>query len=337
MHAAHAFLGVDGELVAVPAHAVGGAEIHDFLHDVELAPVAAGVGTSVGSEFAGHIGLHGFLVDLDVVLPGTDDGEVGAGHGSHAAVGAAVELELKLVGESGTMEFVLVVLGELVAGELGVVASVFAAGHAEAGSGSTQVGAGTTKVNVQVVGQFVEDFFELRSLGADEHEVTSGAVQVGHTGATEIPDVADAAQEFGAVVLTGRLSHTNGVEVSHAGELFGLVAVTADNAAAVTEHTDDTAVLPVGFLVFVGQFHDAKQVLSGVAGNLVVKTLSVLSAAFSKLLDVRNKAGPRTGFELVQQGSCMFRHCLTSTWLIMGLSPGQHFGSGKTPFRRGDP
>ena len=300
-----------------------GAEVDDFLLQVELAPVAAGVGASVGSEFAGHIGLHGVLVDLDVVLPGTDNGKVGTGHSGHAAVGAAVELELKLVGESGTMEFVLVVLGELVAGELGVVAGVFAAGHAEAGSGSTQVGAGTAKVDVHVVGQFVEDFFELRSLGADEDHVAGGAVQVGQTGAAEIPDVADAAQVFRAVVLAGRLSHTNGVEVSHAGELFGLVAVTADNAAAVTEHADDAAVLPVRFLVFVGQFHDAKQILRSVAGNLIVKTLSVLSAAFGKLLKIRNKAGPRTGFELVQQGSCMFRHCLTSTWLIMGLPLGQ--------------
>ena len=235
------------------------------------------------------------------------------------------------------MQFVLVVLSQLIAGELGVVAGVFAAGHAHAGSGGTQVGTGTAEVHFHLVGQFVEDFFKLRSLGADEHHVAGGTVHVGQTGAAQIPDVADAAQIFGAVELAGRLSHADGMEMGHAGELFGLVAVTADNAAAVTEHADDAAVLPVGFLVFVGKFHNAQQIFGSVAGNLIIQALSVLSSAFGKLLDIRYKAGPGPGFELVQQGGCMFRHCLTSTWLIMGLSLCQPMSRKNFPFRQSDP
>ena len=123
----------------------------------------------------------------------------------------------------------------------------------------------------------------------------------------------------------------------YAGELFGLVAVTADNAAAVTEHAHDAAVLPVGFLVFVRKFHDAQQVVGSVTGNLIIQALSVLGSAFGKLLDIRYKAGPGPGFELVQQGGCMFRHCLTSTWLIMGLSLCQPMSRKIFPFRQSDP
>jgi len=88
VHAAHAVGGLDGKLGAVPLHALGGAQIHDFLLDVELAPVATGVSAGVGGEFAANVALHGVLVDLDVVLPCTDNGKVGTRHGAHAAVGA---------------------------------------------------------------------------------------------------------------------------------------------------------------------------------------------------------------------------------------------------------
>ena len=268
--------------------------------------------TGVGLEFAAHVGFHGILVDLDVVLPGTHHSEVGTGHGAHAAVGAAVELELELVGEGGTVQFVLVVLGQLVAHVLGVVAGIFAAGLTEAGFGGTQVGAGTTEVDVQLVGQVVEDLFQLRGLGAQEHDVTGGTVHVGHTGTAQIPDVAQVTQELGVVVFGSGLGHTHGVEVGHAGEFFGLVAVTADNAATVTEHAHDTAVLPVGFLFFVGKFQNAQQVFRGISGNLVVEPFRIGRTGGGFLFDVGHKARPGAAFELVQQGSRMFRHCHTS-------------------------
>ena len=317
VHAAHAVGGLDGQLAAVPAHALGGAAVHHFGLDVELAPVTTGMGTGVGFEFAAHVGFHGVLVDLDVVLPRTHDGKVGTGHSGHAAVRAAVELELELVGEGGTVQFVVVVLGQLVAHVLGVVAGIFAAGLAEAGFGGTQVGAGTTEVDMQFVGQVVEDFFQLRGLGAQEHDVTGGAVHVGHAGTAQVPDVAQVTQEFGVVVFGSGLGHTHGVEVGHAGELFGLVAVTADDAAAVTEHAHDAAVLPVGFLFFVGKFQHTEQVFGGVSGDLIVQPVRIGRAVSRFLFDVGHEARPGAGFKLVQQGGCMFRHCHTSTWFVV--------------------
>lgn len=115
----------------------------------------------MGANSPPTVSLHGVLVDLDVVLPGTDNGKVGTRHGAHAAVGATVELELELVGEGGTVQFVLIVHGQLVAHVLRVVAGIFTARLAKAGFRRTQVGAGTTQVDVHLVGQFVEDFFQL--------------------------------------------------------------------------------------------------------------------------------------------------------------------------------
>ena len=213
------------------------------------------------------------------------------------------------------MQFVLVVHGELVAGVLRVVAGVFAAALAKAGGRRTEVGTGTAEVDVELVGEIVEDFFKLRGLGADEHDVAGGTVHVGQAGAAEFPDVAQAAQEFGGVVLAGGLGHTDGVEVRHAGEHFRLVAVTADNAAAVTEHAHDAAVLPVRFLFLIGKFKHTEQVVGSVGGNLEFHVVGVGRSVFSFLLDVGYEAGPRASFELIQQGSWMFDcHCLTSTW-----------------------
>ena len=163
------------------------------------------------------------------------------------------------------------------------------------------------------MGQFVENFLELGSGGAEEHDITGGTVHVGQAGTAEIPEVAELTKEGGGVVLAGRLSHTHGVEVSHAGEHFGLVAVTADNAAAVTEDTDDAAVLPVGFLIVVAELEKAKQVFAAVLRDLIVEIVLVGFTALSLLFDVGHNARPGAGFELVQHGGLKF-HYHTSTW-----------------------
>jgi hypothetical protein len=49
---------------------------------------------------------------------------------------------------------------------------------------------------------------------------------------------------------------------------LGLVAVTTDNAAAISKHADDPTVFPVGPFVFEGQFQNAEKVLTTVLGNL---------------------------------------------------------------------
>src|SRR5512143_379217 len=104
MHAADAILVIDLEGAAVPAHALGRAHVGDFGLDVHV--------------FGGILDFS--LVDLYVVPPGADDGEVGAGYRRSAVVGAAGNLDLELVGEGGTMEFVLELIGKGMADRHGV-------------------------------------------------------------------------------------------------------------------------------------------------------------------------------------------------------------------------
>ena len=107
-----------------------------------------------------------------------------------------------------------------------------------------------------------------------------------------------------------------------AGEAWGtpgaallVLPLTADTAAAVTEHAHDAAVLPVRFPFFIGEFKHAEQVVGSVGGNLKFHVVGVGRSVFSFLLDVGHEAGPGASFELIQQGSWMFDcHCLTSTW-----------------------
>ena len=229
------------------------------------------------------------------------------------------------------MQLVLVVHGQLIAHILRIVAGVLTAGLSEAGFRRAQIGTGTAEVHVHLVGQFVEDFFQLDGLGAQQHDVARGTVHVGQAGTAQIPDVAQVAQELGVIVFARGLGHTHGVEVGHAGELFGLVAVPADNAAAVTEHAHDAAVFPVGFLVVVGKLQHAQQVFGAVRRDLIVKTLGIFGPRGRFLFDVGHKARPGAAFKLVQLGGCIFRHCHTSTWFGC-ITP-----SRDMPFRCADP
>ena len=310
VHAPGAVAVINGELGAVVAHATGGAAIHDFLDDVELAPVATGMGTAASLEFAGNIGFHAILIDADVVLPGTDDREVGTGDGGHAAVRAAVELELELVGEGWAVQLVLIVVGQGVAEILRIVAGEFATRLAKAVSRGTQVAARAAEVGVELVGNVVENFFQLGRGGPEQDDVTRGAVHVGQTGTAQIPDVHDATQVLRGVVLAGGLGQTHRVEVGHAGELFGLVAVTADDAAAVPKDADDAAVLPVSLLVLVGELQHAEQIAWAINGDLIIQAIRIGGPVSGFLFDVGHEAGPRPAFELVQQGGLVFRHLL---------------------------
>jgi hypothetical protein len=122
VHAAGALTVVDQQLAVFIPHAMGRAEVADFFVDVECTPVTSAVGAAVGGEFAADVAGNSFLVDFDVVFPGSDEGDVRAGDGGHAAVGAAVELEFELVGEGRAVKLVLVFLGQGIAEGLGVVA-----------------------------------------------------------------------------------------------------------------------------------------------------------------------------------------------------------------------
>ena len=96
------------------------------------------------------------------------------------------------------------------------------------------------------------------------------------------------------------------------GKHFGLVAVPADNAAAVTENTDDAAVFPVGRAVLEGQLQNTQKVLDNIRGNLKFDAFFVLGPLFGLLLQVGHEARPRPGLKLVQQRGFMFCHLLTS-------------------------
>ena len=146
--------------------------------------------------------------------------------------------------------------------------------------------------------------------GAEQHDVARRAVHVGQAGTAQIPDVHDAAQVIGGVVLAGGLGQTNGVEVGHTREHFGLIAVTSNDAAAVAENADDTAVLPVGLFVFEGEFQHAEQIVRAINGDLIVHAVGVGGPMGCFLFDVGHEAGPGPSFELVQQGSLVFRHLL---------------------------
>ncbi len=310
LHAAVALHVVDHQLLAFQTHALGGAEPDDFLVDVELAPVAAGMRAGVGFELAADVALDRFLVDLDVVAPGADEGHVGPGDGGHTAVGATVELELELVGESRAVQLVLVVIGHLVAEVLGVVAGPLAARGPDAVRGGTQIGARAAEVLVVLMGELEEDLLELIRAGAEEDDVAGGAVHIGQAAAAQVPQVAEVAQVLGRVELAAGLVDAHGVEVGDPRELLGLIAVTPDDAAAVAEDADNAAMLPVGRAVFEGELQQSQQVVDDIDRDLEVDFLGVLRALFSQLLHVGHEARPWPAFKLVQQGGFVFCHYL---------------------------
>ncbi len=102
------------------------------------------------------------------------------------------------------------------------------------------------------------------------------------------------------------------MESRDAGEHFGLVAITADNAAAVTEHAHDAAVFPVGFLFVIGKLHQPEKIFEAVRRNLVVKIFRVFGALLGFRLDVRDEARPGAFFQLVKFGCLKFCHYHTS-------------------------
>jgi hypothetical protein len=254
------------------------------------------VGAAVGHDLAVHVTGHGFLVDADVIAPGTDDGTVGAGQGGHAAVGATVDLELEFVGPSRTVHLVLILLSQGVADVLGVDASKLTASLAHAAGRGPQSGTGAAQVPT-LLGQLGEDGLQLLGKGAQKHHVAGGAVHVEHARTTVVPDLHDLAQALGLVELGRGLVHAQGVEVLHAGEQVGHVGVTADDAAAVSQNAHDTAVLPVALLVFVGELELPQEVGTG------------FITGFRRFFDIRNEARPRPLSQLVEHRSVMhFSH-----------------------------
>ena len=310
MHAAGALLIVDLEFAVFIFHAFGGAAVNDFLDDVEFTPVAAGMGPGVGGEIAVHISSHRVLIDADVVFPGADKGDVGPGDGGHAAVGASVKFKFEFIRECRTMQLILIFIGQGMAEVLGVVAGKFAAGSADAVSGRPQVGTRSAKVLIVFVGQFKENFLKLRRGGAQEDDVAGGAVHVGQAGTPEFPKVAEISEIRGGIIFTRRLGHAHGMEMGHARKFFRLVAVTTDNAAAVTKHAHDAAVFPMGLAVLKRQFENTQKVFNDIHRDLELDFFLVFCPCCGILLQIVHEARPRSAYKLIQQGGFMFRHRL---------------------------
>jgi hypothetical protein len=124
-------------------------------------------------------------------------------------------------------------------------------------------------------------------------------VHIGNSGAPEVPQISQLSKILGAIVFTARLVYTHGVEMFNTGEQLGLVAVTTDNATAVSEYANNAAVFPVGTSMFVRKFQNTKKIVYTVLGDLEFNAFFVFGSDFCLLFQVRNKARPRAVFQLV--------------------------------------
>ena len=146
------------------------------------------------------------------------------------------------------------------------------------------------------MGQLIENLLDLGSGGAQENDVSGGSVHVGDTAAAEIPQITQVFQKFGGVVLAARLSHTNGMKMGDTRKHLRLVAVTADNAAAVTEYADDAAVFPMGPSVHKGQFENTKNIFHNILRNLIFDVVFIFCSRCGLLLEIGHETRPRPRF-----------------------------------------
>ena len=194
VHAAHAALVVDVQGVIVveaerPRRAAG-----DDVVDHPLAAVLC------------DVRLDAVLIDLHVVAPGPDDGEVAPVDGVGAVVGAAGELELPFVGKRRTVHVVDELVDEPPVRLDLVVAGMLATGMADAACRAAQTGTGAAHVEADLV-EFVEGRLHVGGVAALEHDVAALAVE-GDEAAVFFPDVAELAQDLGVVMHAGRGHHT---------------------------------------------------------------------------------------------------------------------------------
>jgi hypothetical protein len=98
----------------------------------------------------------------------------------------------------------------------------------------------------------------------------------------------------------------HGVEVLQAGKFIRQVGIATDDAGAVSQHTHDAAVLPVSDFFFVGSLKLPQQV-------------SDLRFLGGQTLQILNKAGIWTGFQLIQQWGFVHEVLLLTEMVPKGL------------------
>ena len=137
--------------------------------------------------------------------------------------------------------------------------------------------------------------------GPQEDDVARGTVHVGQTAAVFFPEVAQFAQGIRRCkyLLEGWFTRTVW-KWATPGKFLRLVAIPSDDASAVPEHTDDSAVLPVGNFVLVRKFHDAEKVVRGFFQDVF--------PFFRLLLDIGNETWPRALFQFIKHGGFVFSH-----------------------------
>jgi len=291
VHAAGTVFIPDLEALAIPLHAAGRAEVDDFGLNVESLLVSA-MSTRIGDQLAAHIGRYGSLVDANLIPPGTDNGTIRAGNGRDTVAGAARRFEFEFIGKHGTVQGILIFLGDIVYDVLSVDTGPLASSISDTALRSPHVGAGTPQVHFQVMGQFIEDRFKLVGGGTQKNDVAGGTMQIRKAAALGFPEVAKLAEHFSVVKFACGLIHPHGVEMSDGGKKVRAVTVTANDASTIAEHADDAAMFPVPFLVAVGHFHQTQPVAAH-------------RALISHSLDIAHKTRPWPLFQLIEQGSCM--------------------------------
>jgi hypothetical protein len=238
-------------------------------------------------ETRGGVGAYRGIVLANLVFPGADHGEVGPRRGGHAIVRAGGTLDFELVGKRRPVHLVLMLVRQVVAQLHGIEAGPFAARLAHATGGGAH---GRTRPAQVETGrrQFLEGGFQFVGFGSEENDVASGPVEVGEPGAVPFPDIGNGPQGIAGVKPAGGVIDAQCVEVRDLRKLFGRVAVAADHARTVAANADHASVLPVALLLRIGEFQLSQEIFAR-------------RISFPRLVDFRNKAGPRSHFQVIQQ------------------------------------
>jgi hypothetical protein len=186
------------------------------------------------------------------------------------------------------VDFILILVCEIVTGLHRVVAGPLTSCRAAAAARCSHVGAGPTDIEIDLL-QFVEYRFEVIGRCAQQNDVAGRPVHVRKPRSVLLPDIADLSEGFGVVEPAGRLIDPHGMEVRDIWEFFRKIGIATNHASAVSHDTHNSTVFPVTDLLRVGLLELAKKIRSH-------------RALLCGHLDLRDEAGPLTCFKLVELG-----------------------------------
>ena len=185
------------------------------------------------------------------------------------------------------MHLVLVVHREVIHHIHGIDTGFFAARFTAATTQGPQGATGTAEVKVNFP-QRVKTGLQVFRRGAKQNDVSGRTMHVVKSAAVLVPNIRQCTQLFAGVKEAGNLVYPHGMKLTRIRETLGIIGITADNAAAVTFDANNAAMFPVTDFFHVRCL------------NLLQQTLRQL-ACFCRFLDFRDKAGPITFFQFIQQ------------------------------------